>query len=899
MREIWTNLRLRWRAVWRRGQLERDLADEIAFHVAMREGDTRSFGNPARVKEDLRDMWTFQGVETFWQDLRYAARMLRRSPMFTLVAIASLAVGIGANTAIFSLVNAIMLKSLPVPDPQELRLVLWTGDPRVPMRGQSGYSTPVQGVRAESSFSYPMYELLTARMKDYYDLMGFARWQVTVLAGGESHYANALFVTGNMAAVLGVSPQVGRLISREDDRAGAPPVVLISHSYWDRRFGLDPNVVGRDVTMNGQRVTVVGVLPRGFAGLDPGRSLDYVMPISQIPVFGPKFYAMANAERWWVQVMGRLRPGVSDATARTVLEAVMAQVDQSYPPRDDGKTTPWRPVVEEGSGGIPLLRMQSETPLLILGCVVGLVLLIACANIANLLLARSATRRREVAVRLSIGAGRWRLIRQFLTESLLLASVGAGFGLLLAQPLARACLALSAGNEPLLLDARVDGRALLFTAVATVLTALLFGLAPALRATRVDLTPALKDGGNGSRGLGGHTRLSRMLVMSQVALCVLLLTGAGLFVRTLANLSKLDPGFNPRQLLIFTVNATRSGYEEGRLTDLYERIRMKLGGIPGVQAVTLSSIALIGDNMSNTLIHLPGEAIIRGKERSAYNMLVGSDFLAVMGMPLVAGRDISERDTPSGVKTAVVNEAFVRKFFGGRGAIGKLFHTGRPGGEDPDPPYEVVGVCKNAKFHSMKQEIPATVYLPYVQNSARMHEATFEVRSAMPVGVLAGAVRAAVAEIDKNVPVAELRTQEEQIRLSLGMERMFAELVGGFGVLAALLAAIGLYGLMAYAVARRQAEIGIRLALGAGRFQVQWMVVRDSLVMTGVGLAVGIPAALGLSRLVKSSLYGVTPTDPASFVVAGMTMLAVAAAAAWLPARSAARVDPVQALRCE
>ena len=854
MSELWTNLRLRWRAVWNRRQLEKDLADEIAFHVAMREGDTRSFGNPVRVKEDMRDMWTFQGVETFWQDVRYAARMLRRSPLFTAVAIGSLAIGIGANTAIFSLVNAIMLKSLPVPDPQDLRLVLWTGDPRVPIKGTSGYGTRMHGVQVKSSFSYPMYELLAGRMKDHYDLMGFARGQVTVLAGGESHYADALFGTGNIGTVLGLTPVAGRMISREDDRVGAPPVALISYAYWERRFGLDSRAVGRDLTMNGQRLTIVGVLPRGFTGLDPTRGLDFLLPISQIPIFGPKFYDVTNAERWWVQVLGRLRPGVSGEAARAALEAVMTQVDQSYPDKRERGKSAWLPVVEEGAGGIPLVRMQAETPMLILGLVVGLVLLIACANIANLLLARGTARRREVAVRLSIGAGRWRLIRQFLTESLLLASAGGGLGLLLAAPLARACLALSAGNEPLLVDPRIDVRVLLFTAVTTVLTAVLFGLAPALRATRVDLTASLKEGGNGSRGLGGHTRLSRVLVMSQVALCMLLLTGAGLFVRTLGNLSNLDPGFNPRQLLIFTVNATRSGYEEGRLAEIYERIRMRLEVIPGVQSVTLSSTAFIANSMSNTSVYLPGETYVPGKERSAYLMLAGNKFLSVMGIPLLAGRDISERDTPGGARTAIVNEAFVKEFFGGHGAIGRQFTTATPGKEKPEPPFEVVGVCGNAKYDKLKDEFPATMYLPYVQNPKWMGEATFEVRSAMPVGALAGTIRAAVAEIEIHLPVAELRSQEEQIRRSLGMERMFAELVGGFGVMAALLAAIGLYGLMAYAVARRQSEIGIRLALGAGRYQVQWMVVRDSLVMAGMGLAVGVAAALALTRLVKSLL---------------------------------------------
>ena len=908
MRGALTNLRLRWWALWKRRELESDLEDELAFHLAMREQKNReagvaesaqrSFGNPALVKEDLRDQWTFRGIETFWKDLRYAARMLRRSPGFTLVAIASLAIGIGANTAIFSVADAILLRSLPVRNPEELRIVLWTGER--PFAGHSGYGTRGRsGMLILSSFPYSTYQQFVSNVPQFSDLMGFASSKVTVIAGAESHYADAELVTGNFFPGLGVTALGGRTLTPEDDRASAAPVAVISYQYWERHLGLRPEAVGRTIFINGRPVTVVGIVPRTFLGIRPGRVPDLFLPMALTGLFGNKFYDLRDVNTAWVQIMGRLRPGVSDGQAMAALGAIMQRSAVAAEKKRGKKGEPWRPVLENGAGGLQLLRDGASGTLLVLSTVVGLVLLIACANLANLLLARGVARRREIAVRLSIGAGRWRLVRQLLTESLLLAGLGAGLGLALAAPLGKLVLSVAGGGEKIVVDAHLDWRALLFTATAALATALLFGLMPALRATRVDLTPALKAGSGSALGSNPQLRVSRFLIAGQVALSTLLLAGAGLFVRTLVNLSRIDPGFQAQRLLLFSVDGSHSGYQGNKLLGLYERIREKVAAIPGVRAVTLSQYALISNSMSDGDVTIPGYKSPDGRTPVIDQLLVGSGFLTTVGIPVLLGRDLDERDGPKAPRAAVVNETFARKYFAGQSPVGRIFYFGDGKNPHPEDRIEIVGVSKDAKYDSLKYEILPTAYLPYLQSPASMWGMTFELRTALPPMAIAGAVQRAVAEIDRNVPVAEMRTQEEQIRMTLGTERMFAGVVGSFGVIAALLAAIGLYGVMAYTVARRTNEIGIRLALGAGRGDVQWMVLRESLWMVAAGLVVGIPAALVLTQLVREALYGIKPNDPLSFVAAGVLMVTVAAVAAWIPARRAARVDPMRALRCE
>ena len=910
MREAFTNWRLKWRALWKRRQLDQDLEDEMAFHLEMREEKNRregvtdsarqAFGNVALVKEDLRDQWTFRAIENFWRDLRYAARMLRRSPGFTLVAILSLAIGIGGNTAIFSVVDAILLKTLPVRDPEQLRVVLWTGEKGAPTDMAQSYSTTNDsGIRVVSSFPHPTYQQFVANVPQFSDLIGFVGYQVTVLAGAASHYAKEELVTGNFFTGLGVTALAGRTFAPEDDRVGAAPVAVVSYRYWERHLGLEPEAIGRTIFINGRPVTVIGVTPKSFVSIRPGYAPDIYIPMALTGIFGDKWLNLADPDTAWVQIVGRLRPGVSDASAMAGLASVMQRAVATGGGKRGKAGKPWQPVLDNGASGLKLLRHNALTPLLVLTSVVGLVLLIACANLANLLLARSVARRREIAVRLSIGAGRSRLIRQLLTESLLLAGMGAALGLALASPLIAVMLRMAGGVA--IVAARLDWRALLFTTVVALVTALLFGLAPAFRATRVDLTPALKDGMGGAQGPSPQLRVSRLLIAGQVALSTLLLAGAGLFVRTLMNLSALDPGFQAQRLLLFSVDGSRSGYQGDKLLGFYERIREKVAVIPGVQSVTLSDAALIGNSYSSAGITVPGYTPNDGREPMTYLMRAGRHFLTTMGIPVLLGRDLDGRDVQTAVRVGVVNETFARDYFANENPLGRFFYFHSDDGQKTRPAdrVEIVGVCKDAKYDKLRGEIPPTVYVSYLQAHDYDTGMIFELRTALPPTAIAGAVQRVVASIDRNVPLPEIRTQEEKIRQTLGTERMFAGVVSSFGVIAALLAAIGLYGVMAYAVTRRTSEIGIRVALGAGRGAVQWMVLRESLWMVVTGLAAGIPAALALTRFVQGTLYGIKPNDPVSFIAAGALMIVVAAVAAWIPARRAARVDPMRALRCE
>ncbi len=780
----------------------------------------------------------------------------------------------GANTAIFSVVDAILLKSLPVRNPETLRVVLWTGEQR-PFDSHSGYNVDTRrGVPVHSSFPYATFQQFAASVPQFSDLIGFAPSQVTVISGGASHYADAELVTGNFFSGLGVTALGGRTLTPEDDRAGAAPVTMISYRYWERHLSLEPEAVGRTIFINRQPVTIVGIVPRAFLGINPGQAPDLFLPMALVGALGDKWHNLHDADNAWVQIMGRLRPGANDQQAMARLGVVMQWASAANPKRREKKGQAWRPVLEDGAGGIQLLRDEATPALLVLSSVLGLVLLIACANLANLLLARGVARQKEIAVRLSIGAGRWRLIRQLLTESLLLAALGAGLGLLLVVPLSKVVLKVSGGLGPVILDVRLDWRALLFTATAALVTALLFGLMPAFRATRVDLTPTLKDGSAGALRGRPQLRGSRLLISGQVALSTLLLAAAGLFVRTLVNLTRIDPGFEARQLLIFSVDGSRSGYEDGNLVGLYERIREKVAAIPGVRAATLSDVALISGSESDSTLTIPGYKANSGHAPSTNVMRVGSRFLTTMGIPLIVGRDLGDQDGRKVPRVAVVNETFARRYFAGQSPVGRIMYLddGPPPGDGknprPESQVEIVGMCKDAKYDWLKGDAPPTTYLSYLQNDLAWGM-TFELRTALPPMAIAGAVQRAVAAVDRNVPVAEMRTQEEQIRMTLGTERMFAQVVGSFALIAALLAAIGLYGVLAYTVTRRTNEIGIRLALGAGRSAVQWMVLRESMWMVVAGMAVGLPAALALTQLIRQRLYGIEPNDPLSFVAAG------------------------------
>ncbi|HEV8042346.1 MAG TPA: ABC transporter permease [Bryobacteraceae bacterium] len=853
----------------------------------------RVFGNVTSSEERFYESSRWLWLEQFVQDLRYGFRMLRRSPAFTLVAVLSLALGIGANTAVFSLVDAVLLKSLPVRAPQELRILTWVHSDKEPDISHSGYNTmdAVSGQFVSGSFSYAAYRQFRDTVPQFSDLVAYAPNQFTVTAGGASEFAEGQFVSGNYFTGLGVLPLIGRPILPEDDAAGRPAVVVLTYRYWEKRFALDPAVVGRAIVVNQRPVTVVGVMQLPFQGLYSWEAVDLFVPINKVAQLRHPWFSLSQPNSWWVQIFGRLRPGVSDQAAAAALKATLGHTIEQFAKNADVPTVLLRP----GARGVGLFRESVSGVFAILGAVVGLVLLIACTNLANLLVARSAARGREIAVRLSIGAGVGRLVRQLLTESLLLAGGGGLLGLFLARPLLQVMLRFADRAGELGLDPRIDLRTLAFTAGVSVVSGMLFGLLPAWRATRVNPAPALK--GTGTTGTSGSPRLplSRLLVALQVGMSVLLLAGAGLFVRTLRQLSAVDLGFRAENVLTFKTDPSRNGYEGRVLADLYARLRQNIAAIPGVESVGMSQHGVMQGVESDASVHTPG---FRPADRKGNAQLLrcSASFLSTMRIPLLLGRSLTLVDERTSQQVAVVNQTFADRFFPGVNPVGHTFYLGeQPGAEA----IQVIGVAKDAHYTDVRSEVKPTVYLPYTDSLTGLHQMTFVVRTVLPPLAIAGAMRRVVAATDPAIPVAEMKTEQEQIAESIATERLFAGFVSAFGCVAALLAAIGLYGVMAYAVARRTVEIGIRLALGARRATVQWMVLRQSLWMVVLGLAIGIPAALVLTRFIQNKLYGIRPTDPASFVVAAILITAVGAAAAWIPARRASRVDPIQALRNE
>jgi predicted permease len=875
---------------------EDDLDRELKSHLdaeAEEQGSPdaakRAFGNLTRVKEDVRAAWGWTSLERLTQDLRYAARMLRRSPGFAAIALFSLTLGIGANTALFSLLDAVLWKSLPVRDPRELRILTAEQSARTwaPVMNYLGYSHDENGVHVGDSFSYPSYRMFRDNLPQFSDLMAFAGSQFTLTANGASDAANGQFVSGNYFTGLGAPAIAGRAMLPEDDTPGAPYVAVLTYQYWEKRFGLDPAIIGRDVAINRLPVRVVGVMPPAFQGLFPGRAVDLFVPMSMVPAAAPAFYRLNDPSYWWVEIFGRLRPLVSDAAAAEAVRALLARGIEAYagPPQGQRQFPPV--VLMPGARGVGLFRFTHSISLAVLAAVAGMVLLIACANLANLLLARSAARRREIAVRLSVGASRGRLVRQFLTESLLLATFGGGLGLLAAKPLLGVIERLVAGPLPTSLDAHLDARTLAFTLGVSLFTCVLFGILPAWRVTQ-------------PKGGTPRLRVSRILVAAQVALSLLLLVGAGLFVRTLERLMQVNLGFRPERILTFQTDATTSGYEGVRLAQFYERIEQRLRSIPGVASATMSEQGLLRGSANNYNFFMPGRTIKPREFASAYLMYCSDPFLSTLQIPLLAGRDLAPADGPGAPAVAVVNEAFIRKYMDGQNPIGRILYLGNS--ERPRlgaPPIQIVGVAKDAHYSSVRADPPPTAYLPYAQEQRHFGQVTFAIRTDLPPLAVAAAVRRAVAETDSTISVAGLATMDQLVSDSTSSDRLFAELVSGFGLMEALLAAIGLYGVMAYTVARRTQEIGIRLALGSSAAGARWLVLRESLTMVVAGLALGVPLALALTRYIRTMLFGVEPNDVGSYAVAAFLMAVVGAAAAWIPARRASRVDPMVALRYE
>src|SRR5215470_9863279 len=864
-------------------------------------------------------------MRTLLQDLRYGARMLLKQKGLTAIAVLSLALGIGANTALFSVVDAMLLKKLAVKEPDRLAL-FGARSPRDFSPGSyTGNSSrdPVTGERVMTSFPYQSFARFREQPGAFSEVFAFGGVSLNVNADGQADVASGQAVSGNYYAGLGVQAMIGRTITDEDDKASASPVAVLSYRYWQRRFSSDAAVVGKQVNLNNIAFTVIGVTPPRFDGtMQAGSTQDVTIPIA----WEPRMYVdrersnMNGAGLWWLRIMGRLKPGATPEQARAQLEGVFhqsvlehravrqteAQAQGANPikalePKDYPRLT-----IESGSQGEMNSRRYYAPSLYMLLGVVGLVLLIACANVANLLLARAASRRKEIGVRLALGASRWRLIRQLLTESVLLAGLGGALGVLFALWIKDGLLAVSDWG-PRSLEPKLDWRVLGFTLALSLLTGIIFGIAPAWRATKVDLAPALKDNSRGSSS-ASRSLLSRCLVVTQVALSLLLLVGAGLFLRTLLNLHRVEPGFNTRNLLLFGVRAGMIGYKDENLAQLYQRMFDRIEAVPGVHAVTFSQNALLSEGWNSRVVFLraalsaapDAEGRIKPSGES-YIHQVRENFLEAIGVPLLAGRALKPSDDAKAPKVVVVNQTFANKYFPDENPIGKRFTFDKKKRDE----IEIVGLARDAKYTRQRDEIPPTVYIPWRQNLRGVSSVTFEVRTAGDPKAAVASNRQAVGEVDDNLPLIGVKTQVEQTEETLQMERLFAKLLSLFGLLAQQLASIGLYGVMAYSVSQRTNEIGIRMALGASQRDVLKMILRQGMVLTLVGVVLGLAGAYALTKSLGSwmnltnMLYGVTASDPLTYVVIAVLLTIVALLACFIPARRATKIDPMVALRYE
>ncbi len=855
-------------------------------------------------------------MNTCWQDLRYGLHKLAKNPGFTLIAVLTLALGIGANTALFSVVDAVLLKRLPVKDPDRLVLFSATWDrEKFSPGGYNGSNQrdPATGLTNGTSFPFQTFTRLRQEKTALQDVFAFSPVDLNLNAGGQAEVIKGQVVSGNYYATLGVPALVGRTITDADDNAGATPVAVLSHRFWLTRFNSDQLIVGKQVNLNNVAFTVIGVTVPGFDGTGQvGSSPDVSIPLAWEPqIAGERSYSK-GAGIWWLRLMGRLQPGATLEQARFVLEPGFQQsVLEHRAARQTQTGNPVRPLepkeyprlaVESGSQGEMNARRFLTKPLRLLFGVVALVLLIACANVANLLLVRASARQREIAVRLAVGASRGRLIRQLLTESVLLALLGGGLGVLFALWIKDGLLAVSdwAGPDSVL-NPHLDLRVLGFTFALCCLTSMLFGLVPALRATRVDLTPTLKDS---ARGSSGQTRswLSKSLVVAQVTISVLLLIGAGLLIRTLRNLQTVDTGFNERNLLLFSVEPRLIGYKDERLAALYQQLFDRLEAVPGVQSVTFSRHGLLALGATSSSLYLPagkaspdGQAIDSG-EVKVHN--VRENFFQTMEIPLLLGRAFMAQDDAKAPQVVVVNQSLARRYFPNENPIGKRlgFDSAKPGD------FEVIGLARDAKYTSQRDETEPTVYISWKQSLRSMGFSTFAVRTSGDPASLTGSIRRAVAEVDSNLPLNSVKTQIAQADETLVMERLFAKLLSFFGVLAQQLASFGLYGVLAYSVSQRTHEIGIRMALGADRSRVLKMILRQGMTLTLIGITLGLGGAYVLTRYLESltsMLFGVKPRDPLTYAATAALLIAVSLIACFVPARRATRVNPMVALRCE
>jgi predicted permease len=901
------------RALTRRSRAESEMDAELRFHMESLEQDLMAqglesaeaarrariaFGSVEMRKEECRESLGLRLWDECRADLRYAARMFRHSPGFTAIAVLSLALGIGANTAIFTLAKDVLLKTMAVPGSGRLRLFSWAQGPKSDLGPAWGsFDGNGAGETIGTPFPYPLYVEMRDHDTVLENMVAFKdvdRVTGTVDEGSEP--LDGILVSGNFYAGLGLGVIAGRAITPQDDAVGAPAVATISDAYWARRFGRAAGALGKTIRLNHVPVTIVGVNAPRFRGPKAGGAPEIFFPLSLqhrvIP--RPEGSLLADRTFWWVLILGRLKPGMTDQTATTGLRAEFENAFRITLPAKKPIDIP-RFFLAPGDRGLDLQSGDLRKPIFVLLTLAGLVLAIACANLANLLLARAAARRREMSVRIAMGASRSRVVRQVLTESMLLAFAGGAAGLLLGFWGRRIIPSLFEDSwHPPSLELQFDGRVFAFTIAATVATGLLFGLFPALRATQTDPNGGLKETG---RMTASRSRalLGKSLVVFQVSLSLLLLIGTGLFVRTLCNLKTTPLGFNPERMLLFELDAPRTRYPAAERIALYQRLQRNLAALPGVQAVTLSSEPLLAGSMENGCYRPFGQRPRSQSEDNPYRNLVGAGFFHAFQIPVIQGRDFTDHDLQSAPKVAIVNQRLARLDFPHNNPVGQRIVSCNG---DPVTVYRIVGVTADAKYEGVRGEVRPTIYIPYLQ-APDVYSMTYEVKTAASNASVLAEIRGAVQAVDKEIPLLEVRTQNQQIEATFSQERVFAVLTSGFGALALILASIGIYGTMAYTVSRRTNEIGIRIALGAQGRVVLAMVLRESILLVCGGIAIGLGAALALTRLLGSMLFGLKPTDPLSFAAAAFLLFGIAFVAGLLPARRAAQVDPIQALRHE
>ena len=877
---------------------ERELEEEVRAHLEMlveeeiqrgsSPGEARRCAvlrlvNPSGIRESVWQQARLPRVESIWQDVRYAIRTMRRAPAFTSVAILSLALGIGANTAIFTVIDALMLKTLPVRAPEQLVEVARTPE--------------------NDSFTYSLWQEIRKQQDVLSGMFAYGQETFDLAGGGARQPAAGLWVSGDYFETLGVRPILGRTFTASDDERGAQPVAVLSSGFWKRQYGADPNVVGRTIRLDGYPFRIVGVTPPKFSGLDVGQRFDVVVPIGTEPIFHPNRPWLDGRWTWWLNVGGRLKAGMSVAQANARFGTLAQSVWSAAVPADASEQDRghWitRPLILLPlANGFSYFRSQYSRALVLLMFMVGLVLLIACANLASMLLARSTARQREIAVRLALGASRARLIRQLLTESLMLSLFGATLGVLIAMRASTALVAaISSTRDPLYLELSLDGRVLAFAAAIAVLTGILFGIAPALRSAHVAPYVALKQAGSSSGG-GRSWFIGKALVATQVAFSLLLLIGAGLFVRSFYHLVTQDAGFRDRGVLLIEPDLRSLQYKPAHKEALAQDLLSRLRTIPGVRSAAFSEETPIsgGTTQWDVLVRAPG---MPERKLHAFVNVVSPKFFETLGTPLLSGRDFTEADGKNAPRVGIINEAAARLYYPGLNPIGQTYWQYNYSVKDrPISPVHVVGVVKDAKYRRLRDEAPATIYQPIEQSFSPIEYGSFELNFDGPLADVVSRVKQVAQAVDPRLGF-EFHLFSEQVRESVLRERLLAVLAGVFAAFALLLAAIGVYGLMSYVTQQRTAEIGVRMALGARRADIVRMVLGDVAILIVIGVAAGVPASFAATRVVKTMLYGVGVSDPLTIIAGIVLMTVTGGLAAFLPARRAAGVDPLVALRCE